>query len=381
MLLSVIISISICFNASFDHGRFAFRQILHNVFCQTSPATNINECRFFHSFTVAIFPAVSYYDIEIGKLSTTGCFMQSRIIPNCEFVVDESRTDDGCNGVVYGIVTDKYLGYSNNQLLKDAEYAIKGSSSSEQLILKEAVSINSKIRLRFLSNKFSGIIRGYDDSCKEDVTRIGLELSNSMCGESSVIFKYFLYRLLCSNGLTVKSEDEVRRIIHIGKQSRFRREIEDNIVAMASGFSKTMDFISNLSELEFNPTKLARLFGGDKCLSIIPDSKQILRSLYSIDQNEFQISKKELTSEIKKQMKECETEFYISKLPEVFACDISRRVFDFRYRENASMFDFINVFTEYANHLSSPAHKIGIQERTGDFANWLKKNKKSFITN
>jgi len=41
------------------------------------------------------------------------------------------------------------------------------------------------------------------------------------------------------------------------------------------------------------------------------------------------------------------------------------------------MFDFINIFTEYAKELS-PAQKIESQEKAGILADWIAKNKRKF---
>lgn len=70
-------------------------------------------------------------------------------------------------------------------------------------------------------------------------------------------------------------------------------------------------------------------------------------------------------------------ELAIKYLPLCFAGDLSKAVFNSKYRDNASMFDLINVFTEYAKE-KSPSEKVEIQRRSGQFADWVVKNKKKF---
>ena len=66
-----------------------------------------------------------------------------------------------------------------------------------------------------------------------------------------------------------------------------------------------------------------------------------------------------------------------SYIPDVFGGEFSKQVFDSEWRDNASMFDFINIFTEYAKELN-PAKKIEAEEKAGILADWISKNKRKF---
>ena len=74
----------------------------------------------------------------------------------------------------------------------------------------------------------------------------------------------------------------------------------------------------------------------------------------------------------------CEREAgIIAYIPECHGGEFSSEVFDSTYRNNASMSDFINVFTEHAK--SQPADKkIEMEEKAGSLPNWIHKNKKKF---
>ena len=61
----------------------------------------------------------------------------------------------------------------------------------------------------------------------------------------------------------------------------------------------------------------------------------------------------------------------------MYARKHSRRIFDSQWRDNASMFDFINIFTEYAKDLK-PIKKIETEEKAGALADWIAKNKRKF---
>ena len=67
----------------------------------------------------------------------------------------------------------------------------------------------------------------------------------------------------------------------------------------------------------------------------------------------------------------------IAEIPNLIGGVHSDKVFKSRYRDNASMFDFINVFTEEAKKYE-PIQRIQIEKSTGEFADFIAKNKKSF---
>jgi hypothetical protein len=53
------------------------------------------------------------------------------------------------------------------------------------------------------------------------------------------------------------------------------------------------------------------------------------------------------------------------------------RVFRSRLRDNASMYDFVNIFTEYAKGLPN-GQKIDVETKAGALASWIAENKRKF---
>lgn len=63
--------------------------------------------------------------------------------------------------------------------------------------------------------------------------------------------------------------------------------------------------------------------------------------------------------------------------PNYYGGAFSERVFTSRYRKNASAFDFLNIFTEYANHCQ-PAQRLEIQGKAGTLAKYIGENARKF---
>ena len=68
----------------------------------------------------------------------------------------------------------------------------------------------------------------------------------------------------------------------------------------------------------------------------------------------------------------------IEQIPRCLGGTEALAVFDSHWRDNASMYDFINVFTEYAKSLD-PARRLQTEEKAGDLANWIATNKRKFL--
>ncbi len=127
--------------------------------------------------------------------------------------------------------------------------------------------------------------------------------------------------------------------------------------------------IEQLGALEFNPELLARRNRSDMIFDIIQGSKGEIVSECQIPNTPREGNKKE-----NKILREAAI---IKRIPQMYARKHSRRVFDSQWRDNASMFDFINIFTEYAKGLK-PIKKIETEEKAGVLADWIAKNKRKF---
>ena len=127
--------------------------------------------------------------------------------------------------------------------------------------------------------------------------------------------------------------------------------------------------IAQLAIMEFKPDLLVRANCSKIIFNIIQGSRgQIL--------NNFK-TPNILRKGNKKENKILREAAIINHIPDLFGREYSKKVFNSPYRDNASMFDFINIFTEYAKELN-PIEKIAVEEKTGVLAAWIAKNKKKF---
>jgi hypothetical protein len=102
---------------------------------------------------------------------------------------------------------------------------------------------------------------------------------------------------------------------------------------------------------------------------IIPGSKGDIVDIYKIPNTPREGNKTK-----NKRMRETQI---INLVPDFLGGKYSQQVFTSSYRDDASMFDFINIFTEAAQEMS-PAKKLETEEKAGILANWIAKNKRKF---
>lgn len=292
-----------------------------------------------------------------------------------ELIVDESTN------VIVGVVSDSYVGYSNYQFIKDIKKLMTPNMKEQvslipedlmpeesNFVFKEAYSINTQMSLRFTIKKKFGIVKG-KGGAGEDKAELGFQLKNSMIGDSSLNINFFLYRMICANGLIAPAGSSVNRLFHSGKISNFYSRLEKAFAEITRRVGHAGEMIQDLGALNFAPELLAKLNLSEMIFDIIPGSKGQIVDKYKIANTPRGENKEE-----NRILREAEIIRYIADL---FGREHSKKVFTSHWRDNATMFDFINIFTEYAKELS-PAQKIESQEKAGILADWIAKNKKKF---
>ena len=291
-------------------------------------------------------------------------------LSNSQFVINE-KDSKSSHGKVCGIVSNSYVGYSNNSFIRDIKNVMdkKNLSSAGNLTFKEAYSINTRLNLRFTSTHISGSVYGLGGS-SEDKTEIGLEFCNSMVGDTPVSIDYFLHRLVCANGMVLPSGRNKTRVIHAGKSKNFLDRLNRAFDDLLPGMGEVAAYVEELNDIEFSPKRLAELNLSKTIFDIIPKSRSTI-----LDEKKHEFSN--LVSKRSSDVKFMKEVLALKYLPEIFAGKYSNAVFNSHFRENASMLDLLNVFTEHAKE-KQPAERLGIQKRSGQLAEWVVNNKEKF---
>jgi hypothetical protein len=286
-----------------------------------------------------------------------------------ELVVDEeSKT-------VIGLVSTRYVGYSNEAFINDVLHAISGKPERELfpdlggLVLREAYSVNARIYLRLVSKTVQGRISGKGGT-GDDVSEVGVELRNSMAGGSAVKLAWFVYRLLCKNGLVVRAGSREGRVIHSGSETEFRRRLYAESVGIIAGLKTAKQMIETLGALPFDPHKLAKHADLSMIYGITSDRDLRSEARRRIDGRESA----EMNREARVLRRAADE---LSQIPECLGGPESLAVFRSYWRDGASMYDFVNIFTEYAKSLPI-AERVEVDSKAGKLATWIAANRRKF---
>jgi hypothetical protein len=288
-----------------------------------------------------------------------------------EFIIDETKN------TICGIVSGSYVGYSNFQLLKDLQRCFQPFDNQlsmfpkdDDCIFHSAYSVNTQMTLRYTMKKKVGVVKGTGGE-GVDETELGFQLKNSMVGDSSVNINFFLNRMICANGMVAPAGSSVNRIFHSGKEKNFSKRLESAFKEIVRRIGKAGKMIEDLGTLEFNPELLARAGRSKMIFDVIQGSKRQIVDICSIPNISQNGNKKE--NRVHREAS------IIKNLPKVYGGELSGQVFSSNWRDNVTMFDFINIFTEKAKEFT-PEKKIEIEEKAGILADWITRNKRKFQT-
>ena len=288
-----------------------------------------------------------------------------------DFVVN-ARSD-----TVLGAVSKSYVFYSNQDFIQDIQDLLSGGQiaffpkdSLGRFRYVNGFSVNTQLFLRFILRVESGRVTGPGGE-GEDVTEIGIQFKNSMVGDAAVSIQYFVHRLLCANGLIVPAGASHARVFHSGKRRNFVKRLERSFREVERKIGSTATGVKSLMSMDFDPESLVRTNLTPKVFDIIPGSRSRIMA-------EHRIPKRQKTRMTRGEQTEYEASI-IDHIPKTFAGKYASRVFNSPYRTNATMFDFINIFTEYAQ--TKAIHRqLEMEERAGVLADQIVKNKRKFVS-
>jgi hypothetical protein len=214
-----------------------------------------------------------------------------------------------------------------------------------------------------------GVISGQRGAGK-DVSEIGVELSNSMAGGHAVRLCWFVFRLICANGLVARVGSGEGRVIHSGVEENFRKRLHASTQGLIYNLGKPKRMIENLATIQFDPVKLAKYANVEALFSIVPNRDLKGESFEKTKNRDYSIFPKR-----KREIQRISDA--IAALPFCLGNRESLTVFRSHWRDSPSMYDFVNIFTEHAKGLPN-GQKIEVESRAGSLASWIAENKKKF---
>ena len=268
---------------------------------------------------------------------------------------------DHSNGTILGAVGLHYGFYPNFNFTGDLMEIF-----GDNVKFERATITNTKMNLSVVDVREEGEISG-SGGVGVDKFALGLNIGNSMVGDLSLLFDYFLRRDVCANGMQINAFNHNNRIIHKGDD--ISSKIENVISNTTEGLGKLRESLDKLAGIPFNPTKLVDL----GCSVNFIDGKE-----YPLYPSNFYNPNKEYLTDGHREKSFSDTVEYVKNIPYLFGGETSRAVFSTSFRDNASMWDFVNVYTEEVKK-HTPAIRNEIERNSGILMNQIVSNREEFF--
>ena len=282
------------------------------------------------------------------------------------------------NRTAIGMVSQTYVTYENTRFLEDLKkiflkpeqvVPLPEEKTLPPLFFDEATVINTRLRLRVLTKMETDQVSGiYGTS--PDKTLIGFQFVNSMVGDRAVRIEFFLKRLVCTNGCVIPVSHTENVVFHSGSDRSLNSRLAERFTSVLDGAKKAATMWQSLGRLHFNPRRLAELDYTSDILDIFPRERQALREKGSRLQlsDDMPMNQRRIARETAS----------IAAVPERLAVEHSAAVFRSRMRDSATLFDFVNLFTEKAK-TESVQDRVVIEEKAGRLATAFYRHAKKFM--
>ncbi|MDE0100862.1 MAG: DUF932 domain-containing protein [Bryobacterales bacterium] len=271
---------------------------------------------------------------------------------------------------VVGVVGSRYQPYGHGRLVEGIEQIVLGRRDNgwsgvgtgwreiqqRKKPIGRSVGTELRIVLPRKKHQHSTDVQGPGGKAK-DVSWVGIEARNGLGGECAVSFRTTIFRLICANGLVRPAADYSRRVTHTGDQSKLHDRVRELLGVADKDVIAGVKWLDSLGNREFD----ARAIAADR------ESVALLkRVLQDIELGPTWIRRLATANEEDR----AET---LRWMANGLAGSRSGEVWRSGYRENQTLWDFVNIFTEAAQHSGSLQKQLRIEERAGRLADRLLK--------
>ncbi|HOC57943.1 MAG TPA: DUF932 domain-containing protein [Verrucomicrobiota bacterium] len=284
-------------------------------------------------------------------------------------LVTDTRT-----GLIVGVVSCSYVTYSNRDLLDDLDGLVKrsGKDGRPRLNFESGHMLNTKLRVRFRTELQAGVVRGRGGTA-DDKTIIGFQFVNSMTGDTAIRIDFYLHRLICANGIIAPVSQTENVVFHSGREANFLNRLDRRFHAVTRSIDNAVKQWQRLATIDFNPQLLAKAGFTSDILDLCGEQRDELRKVGS----DLKLPE-DMPREEKRLRRETAV---IDAIPKRLATGGSARVFQSYWRDNKTLFDFVNLFTERAKECDDLARRIEMEESAGLLADRLFKHRQKLGSN
>ena len=256
---------------------------------------------------------------------------------------------------IVGVVGSRYLPYSNSQFLDDLFRDNKNNS----LELERAVVTNTKMTANFVEKHM-----GFKTKDGEDFTKIGCSFKNSGVGDAKIDGSLFSLRPKCLNGMMHLLNIAFTSAKHTGNPDVMKYKLDRIITLAKDQYEVVKDRVQALTQIPYTKDTAKTFLQLEAPVDILEPLKKA--KLYSPKKKHADVKahNEDLIRSIK----------ILDEVPQRYGGVHTDAIWNSTFRDQNSMYDWVEAFTEHAQTLPAEV-QLEVEQGAGELTAWISDHK------
>ena len=259
------------------------------------------------------------------------------------------------DGTIVGVVGSRYLPYSNSQFLDD----LFRDNKNESLELERASVTNTKMTANFVEKRM-----GFKMKEGEDFTKIGISVRNSGVGDTKVGTDIFTLRPKCLNGMMHYVNKGSTSTKHTGMADLMKYKLDQIITLAKDQYEVIKDRVQTLTQIPYTNTTADTFLKLQAPVDILPQLKKAKLWTPKKKFSDVTTHQEDLTRSIQ----------ILNEVPTKYGGVHTLAVWNSTFRDQNSMYEWVEAFTEHAQTLPAEV-QLEVEQGAGELTAWISDHK------
>ena len=259
------------------------------------------------------------------------------------------------DGTIVGVVGSRYLPYSNSQFLDD----LFRDNKNESLELERATVTNTKMTANFVEKRM-----GFKMKEGEDFTKIGISVRNSGVGDTKVGTDIFTLRPKCLNGMMHYVNKGSTSTKHTGMADLMKYKLDQIITLAKDQYEVIKDRVQALTQIPYTNSTADTFLKLQAPVEILPQLRKAKLWTPKKKFSDVTTHQEDLTRSIQ----------ILNEVPTKYGGVHTLAVWNSTFRDQNSMYEWVEAFTEHAQTLPAEV-QLEVEQRAGELTAWISDHK------
>ena len=259
------------------------------------------------------------------------------------------------DGTIVGVVGSRYLPYSNSQFLDD----LFRDDKNDSLELERATVTNTKMTANFVERSM-----GFKMKDGEDFTKIGISVRNSGVGDTKVGTNIFTLRPKCLNGMMHYVDKGSTSTKHTGMEDLMKYKLDKIITLAKDQYEVVKERVQTLTQIPYTNTTADTFLKLEAPVDILPQLKK----------DKLWTPKKKFSDVNTHHEDLSRSKKILDEVPTKYGGAHTLAVWNSVYRDQNSMYDWVEAFTEHAQTLPAEV-QLEVEQGAGALTAWISDHK------